>query len=389
MLSGGLDSSSLTVLAVKALAQKDRTLFPTLSFVYDNSSSMDESDYIDAINSEFRTEPHKIDILNAPKLAELSDLIEEQMDLFLGFGIPKSRTIYREAARKNVLVLIDGHGGDEVISHGHDRLIELATARQWWLLFREMQGSARIYGTPIWGPFLWYAAHYGGLSEKHIVRRVLIRLARQALPRKAERESLLTADDVISEDILESIDRETRYAKDVGPKTKVERLSAERIAHLKVLRDPRIETAFEALHRSAVQQGVLPMYPFFDRDVVELCLSVPSSGKLRNGQTRWVLREAMRGILPETVRTRSTKTSFNDEFQASVLQYLKTTGDDAFSGLDRYVRQDQVIKLKSSVLESESPDVEELRLCWRLAVLRQWTVAFESWRTLQRRGELI
>lgn len=48
-------------------------------------------------------------------------------------------------------------------------------------------------------------------------------------------------------------------------------------------------------------------YPFLHRPLVEFALSLPISMKVRPGTHKWILREAMRGILPEKVRTRTGK----------------------------------------------------------------------------------
>jgi asparagine synthase (glutamine-hydrolysing) len=48
-------------------------------------------------------------------------------------------------------------------------------------------------------------------------------------------------------------------------------------------------------------------YPFLHRPLVEFALSLPISMKVRPGTQKWILREALRGQVPELVRTRATK----------------------------------------------------------------------------------
>ncbi len=43
-----------------------------------------------------------------------------------------------------------------------------------------------------------------------------------------------------------------------------------------------------------------------DQRVVEYCFSIPGSQYLRNGVTRWLIRRAMEGRLPDQVRNRTT-----------------------------------------------------------------------------------
>ncbi len=50
--------------------------------------------------------------------------------------------------------------------------------------------------------------------------------------------------------------------------------------------------------------------PFLDHRLVELVDGMPDSSKLRGGTTKWALREAVRGVIPEEVRTRKDKIGF-------------------------------------------------------------------------------
>jgi asparagine synthase (glutamine-hydrolysing) len=67
---------------------------------------------------------------------------------------------------------------------------------------------------------------------------------------------------------------------------------------------------FRACHLSWAAHegdGVEMRYPFLDRPLVEMALALPMDLLLRPGTTKWVLRQAMRGILPEEVRVRPGK----------------------------------------------------------------------------------
>jgi asparagine synthase (glutamine-hydrolysing) len=49
------------------------------------------------------------------------------------------------------------------------------------------------------------------------------------------------------------------------------------------------------------------IYPFFDRDLIELSLALPPGQRLQGGYTRSVLRRALDGILPAEVQWRQDK----------------------------------------------------------------------------------
>jgi asparagine synthase (glutamine-hydrolysing) len=44
--------------------------------------------------------------------------------------------------------------------------------------------------------------------------------------------------------------------------------------------------------------------PFLDADVMELAFSMPGALKIRNGERKWILKRAMRGVLPDRILTR-------------------------------------------------------------------------------------
>lgn len=57
--------------------------------------------------------------------------------------------------------------------------------------------------------------------------------------------------------------------------------------------------------------GMENVDPFLDHRLVEFMFSVPASLKIRDGVTKFLLRRAMHGILPEDTRTRVKKTGWN------------------------------------------------------------------------------
>jgi len=48
--------------------------------------------------------------------------------------------------------------------------------------------------------------------------------------------------------------------------------------------------------------SIEPRYPFLDHRIVEFSFSLPTTQRIRNGWTKYVLRNAMKGIIPEAVR---------------------------------------------------------------------------------------
>jgi hypothetical protein len=62
--------------------------------------------------------------------------------------------------------------------------------------------------------------------------------------------------------------------------------------------------------KSSMAHSVESRTPFLDYRLVEFLFSIPREQKMRKGVTKYVLREAMKGIVPETVRHRRDKMGF-------------------------------------------------------------------------------
>ena len=63
--------------------------------------------------------------------------------------------------------------------------------------------------------------------------------------------------------------------------------------------------------RASMANGIECRMPFMDYRVVEYIFSLPAQSKVGGGYTKRVLREALKGILPDETRLNKTKTGFN------------------------------------------------------------------------------
>ena len=52
--------------------------------------------------------------------------------------------------------------------------------------------------------------------------------------------------------------------------------------------------------------------PFLDRRILEFAFAIPDDQRFRPGVSKFVLRQSMRGILPERVRLRSSKADLTE-----------------------------------------------------------------------------
>nr|WP_282098430.1 asparagine synthase-related protein [Cereibacter sphaeroides] len=145
--------------------------------------------------------------------------------------------------------------------------------------------------------------------------------------------------------------------------------------HVATLTAPRYPTTLEVLDRAATLCGIEPRYPFLERRLIEHCVAQPAAAKFHDGMTRALLRDAVRGLLPDEVRLRTSKTNFTPNVRARM---LTSWGDNLnrIAGcnpgrIGDYVDL-AVIREGIQRLRAGEPDQPALLQTMRAVVLDEW-----------------
>jgi asparagine synthase (glutamine-hydrolysing) len=313
MLSGGLDSSAITCVA-RQLTPQDSDPLKTFSLVFDAVPECDERRFIQQVEDMERMETCHILADSFTPAMNLSRLTELEDQPFLAPGLFKTRELYKIVESKQVRVLLNGHGGDECVSHGFGRLAELAQEGKWITLAREIRATARMDNAnalclfwKYWTVFGWGKAEEtfwllkrGSQYWRGGLRRLRRIFSRTGTSRK---ESLIHPH--FLEQISTCTSAETAAAARPLPQRRTERA-----VHYRDLSFSIQVHAFDILNQAAADLRVEPRYPFWDKRLVEFCLSLPADQKLRHGWNRFILRQAMAEALPDGVRWRTDKVDF-------------------------------------------------------------------------------
>lgn len=376
MLSGGLDSSSIA-----CVARGQRDALPTFSLVFEKGSAMDERQFIDSVLEKGGFDSHFIPVVNHAPFAEFEQILEEQEGNFLAPGLATTRGIYRAAGAEGIRVLLDGHGGDEVVSHGHGRLHELAVAGRWLELWRELRGASDIHGTSIWQMYFRFLATYGPAWRIAKIRRAAGRLGNRILGKPAPASGGPAWRNLVNSELADRTDLVERFqiSGRLPPATR----ASETLTHRWMLSGALVPHAFEVLDKAAANFGVEPRYPFWDKRLVELCLSLPAEEKLKNGWTRLVLRRAMEGILPPMVQWRRDKIDFKANLVAGMIgnhrQLLETVIGSESDRIAPYVNLPSVAAAHRRLLEnSTDAAMEDVQSVWRSVQLSLWLRQVQS-----------
>jgi asparagine synthase (glutamine-hydrolysing) len=143
LLSGGLDSSAITALAARnSLPAR----LQTYSFGYPGGSPFDERRYVDAVQRHHGLAVGFVPMDDFDPLGEIAELLHPLEDPVFAPGLGKLMRIYDRARADGIRVLLDGHGGDEVVSHGLGLLPELAHAGRWLELWKAAGAVGNVFG---------------------------------------------------------------------------------------------------------------------------------------------------------------------------------------------------------------------------------------------------
>jgi asparagine synthase (glutamine-hydrolysing) len=310
LLSGGLDSSSIACMARTLLADDNSQPLPTFSAVFDTISSCDERPYINAVLNTGGFDPSYVEADRINPLDEIDRIFWHKDAPHVGPNVSMIWNLHRTAQEKGVRVLLDGNDGDSTVSHGYGYLRELAVSRRWILLAREAAGSAATDELSPW-LVIWSYIRVFGIQGDDLFAHFLrwLRHVRHVFKRSRSIASINYGWRYIVEPTYAAKhDLEARYRKWQNASSLASVTC--RDEHYRVLTNPIQVAALEEMDALSAARGLESRYPFWDKRLIEFCLSLPATQKLKGGWSRLVMRRAMGGILPENIQWRKTKTEF-------------------------------------------------------------------------------
>ena len=80
--------------------------------------------------------------------------------------------------------------------------------------------------------------------------------------------------------------------------------------------------------RFSMAHGIESRFPFLDYNLAQYLFSLPTTSKIKNGFTKRILRDSVRGIVPEKVLNRVKKKGFNpanELFNKTMINFINDT----------------------------------------------------------------
>jgi asparagine synthase (glutamine-hydrolysing) len=314
-LSGGLDSSSIVCIARSLQRSEGGGPLPTFSYVFPQTPAADESAYIRAVIAEGGVEPHFIDADAISPLTDLDAMLAALDEPFHGAPLPYQWRLLRLAAEVGVPVILDGFGGDSVVSYGLFYLAELAQRGRWLRLASQIRAVNRTQ---------WIDPR--SMLRTFVVEPSVPRWLRAARRSVLGRTARLPAPTFVAPELARRtalLDRfEAFWHSRPAPR-------GERDHHLA---DIERHLPASIIERSAAAFGVEVRFPYLDRRVIGYCLAVPPEQKIENGVTRMVARRALAGLLTPAVAARAGKAGPATNLVRNLLEVDRPALDELLLG---------------------------------------------------------
>lgn len=288
-LSGGIDSSSITaaIYARKNITQQWKHIGFTAAFP---GFEKDEIVYSKQLAEHFNIQQHIVTPTENDLADSLQQLMYHQEEPLQSSSVFTQFMVYKLARENNITVLLDGQGADEIlagyIKYSHWYLQQLFT-KDVSQFFKERKLLQQNNFLDNWN---WrnYAAAMFPDKAAHALQQKAI--SQQNSNTAIEKEFLLNYQnkDSLQKPVVKQLEDILYYNTfNIGLPELLRYADRNSMAHSREVR-----------------------LPFLFYELVEFIFSLPADLKIKNGFTKWILRQSMQQYLPNEIVWRRGKIGF-------------------------------------------------------------------------------
>lgn len=402
-LSGGLDSSSITCVARNLLRSQGKKLH-SFSNVFDTVTECDEREFIEPIVAQGGLIPHYLHPDRTGPLSQWEDIFPaDEEPCLIGANGYLVWGLNRAAQDAGVRVVLDGFDGDTTVSHGMGYFAELARQGQWGTFLAEAKAICQHFDTSptsilhrygltyleeLARQWKWvsFAKNLCGIGKYFKVTSYPTLLLRYGLKPilpssflnvwrclRGRCESSNNSPTLINPDFVRRMDIDDRIRNLDPPQLLVQNDQEEQ---WQSFNSGGFSVVLEQGDRGAAACSIEARHPFMDKRLIEFCMALPASQKLKQGWTRSILRRAMQDILPEAVQWRGGKTNMMPNCLYGVLQYNQKLLDEVVmmqtETITPYINLDTLRQsYKRLVLTDQATD-KDFSQVWQATGLALW-----------------
>ena len=365
-LSGGLDSSIITVLAHQAAQEIDAY---TITFRPEDQrleAMPDDAVYARKVAARFGVQLHEIEI--SPDIVDLLPRMVDALDEPIGDPAAINTLLMCQAAReRGVKVILSGMGADELFG-GYRKHLACVMAGRYSKLPGAVRTSVR-YGVDR----LPVSFHGRGLRYARFAKRFLTFAELAEEPRFRRSYTLYDAGELtglvgpdLAGYVTDVLDDHSRIYNDNALTDEINRMC---LADTRLFL-PGLNLAYT--DRASMAASVEVRVPFVDPVVARAAFSVKGSDKISGRQSKVALKRAAEAWLPEEIVHRP-KASFSAPLRAWIRNDLRDVINDVLVGGELagsgMIRADALQRL---IQDEQAGREDRAKQIWQLLTMELW-----------------
>ena len=352
-LSGGIDSSAL-VCALRYL-EPDAEI-NTFSFVAPGSN-IDESRWMDIVNRRVGAIPHLVSAAPTDLFDDLQDLVRAQGEPFGSTSIYAQYRVFRVAREHGITVMLDGQGADECLGgyfgYPAARMRSLFSCGDISGLARFVRGWGGQNGRSNFEAIYWLLQAIWGARGKMATAHL----------HRAKRSHRLLAPDwtsncSVADPFVEGLDPEIR-GRQLAETLRIE------------LQDGGLGVLLRHEDRNSMRWSIESRVPYLTTRFAEQCLRLPEHFLVgADGQSKRILRAALRGLVPDDILNRKDKVGF----AAPQLDWIRAMPKHLATVLEG-VREIPALDFnacRAEIVNVVDGRTQDSRQVWRLICFATW-----------------
>jgi asparagine synthase (glutamine-hydrolysing) len=353
-LSGGLDSTSIVGLLMK---DKPDHFSSTISVCYDNDATISEGNYLRDATDYFKGNHVFITPTGNEFLSDIEKIFWHQEYPVPSASMFLEWSVMKKAQEVNNIVMLDGQGSDELLG-GYPYYFKLYQRE----MLYEKEYKELIKNTYLFRKYLKEISleyvdaerriptgtsySFKELAEIHFKNKIKKFLYHN----KSQELNLLRKNQSFTHIIEEGLSKTT------------------------------LQEQLHSSDRNGMAFSIETRFPFLDYDLVDFSLKVPVKRLISEGMQKNILRQAMRGIIPEKILLRKDKLGFLAPQDTWLKEDLKgwcfdMITNSCLSNLSYYSKEN-ALNVFSNFHKAPTPSLSNQ--LWRFASLGQWISIFGS-----------
>ena len=359
-LSGGIDSSAITAFASRYYQGK----ISTYSVGFDFELEKNELPVARDTAKEFGTNHHEILISGTDLTDTIETLLYAHDEPFADAANIPLYLLCKEL-KGGQKVILQGDGGDEVFG-GYSRYEVLSNHRVWKTAARI--GRLVNHLTPRTLSYYRRLRFIQALSQKHPADLMALLMTTET-----KKESPIS---VLSENLVAELQKSNPFDRyelcnDLfGSLDPVQKML---FTDMSILLP---DTFLEKVDKSTMANSIEVRVPMLDHELTKYVMSLPSKYKVKAGKKKWLLRESLRGIVPNRVLN-ARKSGFGVPYsywlREPLYEFLRSVLLDS-SSLSQCLFDREVIEKK--ILEHRSGERDNGFILWKALHLSLWIQRF-------------